>query len=120
MSALRAVGISKHFGGVAALSAVVFEYRPLDRANLRWVIRRALRNGGTMAELEWARQDWKTTARRAQETAAHAIRELANVRAALWNRDGSSAVRHLLVACTEIGKLLHLAGIRIKEYRKHP
>jgi hypothetical protein len=28
-------------------------------------------------------------------------------------------VRHLVRACVEFGKILHFAGIRIEEYRRH-
>jgi hypothetical protein len=38
-------------------------------------------------------------------------------RATLWNRDRSSAAWHLRRGCMAIGKILHLAGIRIEEYR---
>jgi glycosyltransferase involved in cell wall biosynthesis len=104
---------------IAAVDAVVFEHRPVNRANLRWVVRRELRNGGTIAGLEWGLCDWKTKIRRTQKAGAEAMRELARV-TMLWNRDRSSAARHLVRACVEIGRILHLAGIRIEEYGKHP
>jgi succinoglycan biosynthesis protein ExoM len=103
---------------VAARDAVVFEHRPLNRANLRWVVRRALRNGGTIAGIEWGRCDWKTKVRRVHTAIEDAMREGGRART-LWKRDRSSAVRHLVRACMEFGKILHSAGIRIEEYRKH-
>jgi hypothetical protein len=79
---------------IAAVSAVVFEHRPVNRANLRWIIRRELRSGGTIAQLEWGRCDWKTKFRRAHKACAEAMREAARV-STLWNRDRSGAVRQL-------------------------
>jgi len=103
---------------VAARDAVVFEYRPLNRANLRWVVRRALRNGGTSAGLEWCRCDRKTKVRRVHTAIKAAMREGVRV-STLWKRDRSTAVRHLVRACVEFGKILHFAGIRVEEYRRH-
>lgn len=105
---------------IAALDAVVFEYRPLDRANLRWVVRRSVRNGDTLAEIEWDRNDWKRTLRRTLKAGANAMHEVTRISSALWNQDHLSATRHLVVACMEIGKILHVIGIRVEEYRKHP
>jgi succinoglycan biosynthesis protein ExoM len=105
---------------IAALDAVVFEYRPRDRANLRWLVRRWVRNGVTMAELQWGRSDWKTTLRRTLKAGANAMHEVTRISSALWNQDHLSATRHLVLACMEIGKILHVMGIRIEEYRKHP
>ena len=103
---------------VAARDAVVFEHRPLDRANLRWVVRRALRNGSTIAGIEWGRSGWKTKVRRVHTAITAGMCEGERV-ITLWKRDRSTAVQHLVTACMEFGKILHLAGIRIQEYRKH-
>ena len=104
---------------VVAADVNVFESRPFTRANLRWVLRRALRNGGTFGAVEWDRSDRQTSAQRLARSGAEAIRHAAKV-VGLWNKDRSSTGRHIVRACEEVGKILHLAGIRIEEYRIHP
>ncbi|THD45217.1 MAG: glycosyltransferase family 2 protein [Bradyrhizobium sp.] len=105
---------------VSARHAVVFEERPVDRINLRWVVRRALRNGGTIVDLLWDDGGgFKTRSGRALRAGGEAIREAARV-GALWNRDRTRAMRHLVAACQEAGMVLRVAGFRVEEYRKHP
>ncbi len=104
---------------VVAADVDVFESRPFARANLRWVLRRALRNGGTFGAVEWGQSDRKTSARRLVTAGVETIRHSARV-VGLWNKDRSSSGRHIVRTCEEIGKILHLAGIRIEEYRTHP
>jgi succinoglycan biosynthesis protein ExoM len=104
---------------IVAANSSVFESRPVSRADLRWVLRRALRNGGTFGEVEWGRSDSKTHMRRLARSSLEAIRHAAKV-IRLWNRDRSGAGRHIVRSCEEIGKILHLAGIRVEEYRTHP
>jgi succinoglycan biosynthesis protein ExoM len=55
---------------IAAADAVISEYRAANRANLRWVVQRALRNGGTIADLTWGRRDWRTKIRRTLKAGA--------------------------------------------------
>jgi succinoglycan biosynthesis protein ExoM len=103
---------------VAAANALVFEHRPAARANLRWVVIRALRNGATIAEIEWAPGGFATQARRMLHSGRYAIARAASV-AAHWRRDRVLATRRLLQACEEVGKMLHLLGGSIEEYRTH-
>lgn len=104
---------------VVAADTNVFESRPLSRATLRWVIRRAVRNGGTFGEVEWGRSGWSTgLARLALASRSAAVNAFRVV--ALWNRDRRKAGRHIVWTCEEIGKILYLTGIRIEEYRSHP
>jgi succinoglycan biosynthesis protein ExoM len=105
---------------IAAAHAVVFEYRSANRANLRWLVRRGLRNGGTIVTAEGGPSDWKTQVRNTLSASAEAMRHVSRIASALWQRDGANAVRHLVGASVEIGKILWFAGIRIEEYRKHP
>lgn len=97
----------------------VFESRPFARANLRWVLRRAMRNGGTFGAVEWGQSDRRTSARRLGKAGVEAMRHAARV-VGLWNKDRLSSGRHIVRTCEEVGKILHLAGIRIEEYRTHP
>jgi hypothetical protein len=48
----------------------------------------------------------------------YAIARAASV-AAHWRRDRVLATRRLLQACEEVGKMLHLLGGSIEEYRTH-
>jgi succinoglycan biosynthesis protein ExoM len=104
---------------VAAPQAVAFESRPIDRTNLRWVMRRALRNGGTIVDVHWDRGGAKAQARRVLRAGGDAICEAVRAGAS-WHRDTTRAARHLVRACEEAGKILCVAGIRIEEYRNHP
>ncbi len=103
---------------VAAENAKVCEYRSAERANLRWVVRRAVRNGGTIASLDWGQT---TIGRRVSRlTGAAASGVGSAVRAIVeWNRDRHAAMRNLIRACEVFGKLMHAAGFRVEEYR-HP
>jgi hypothetical protein len=104
---------------VVAADVNVFESRPFARANLRWVLRRALRNGGTFGAVEWGQSDRKTSARRLARAGAETIRHFARV-VGLWNKNRSLSGRHIVRTGEEVGKILHLAGIKIEEYRTHP
>jgi glycosyltransferase involved in cell wall biosynthesis len=102
---------------VVAADTHVFEERPVSRANLRWVVRRAIRNGGTFGEVEWA--GGAKRLRRLTTAAGVAARSAARV-VALWHRDRPKAGRHIVRTGEEVGKMLYLTGIRIEEYRTHP
>jgi succinoglycan biosynthesis protein ExoM len=103
---------------VASASAVVYEYRPLARANISWVFRRALRNGGNNVELLWAAVSAPKRLWRALPCSARGLLELLRA-AAAFRRDPARAGRHLVEGGMEIGKLLFALGVRIEEYRHH-
>ncbi len=102
----------------ASSSALVFEYRPASRANLGWIVRRAIRNGATIADIEWRQMPAGQRFRRAVRTAAGAIVPAwqAGVH---WRRDRAGGLNELIIAAEGIGKLAHLCGIQIQEYRVH-
>ena len=103
---------------MAAAHAHTISYRPASRANLFWVARRALRNGGTVVEVLWGNPDCRLRMRNSRnagiDAAKHAIRA-----GLLWRRDKTLAVQHLVRACHGFGIVLRLFGIRIEEYRHH-
>jgi succinoglycan biosynthesis protein ExoM len=103
---------------VAAAQARTVSYRPASRANLYWVLRRALRNGGTSVEVDQGLGDWRQGVRRGWNASVEGMRQAARARR-YWRRDKSRAVRHLVQACGEFGKVLRQLGIRIEEYRHH-
>ncbi len=104
---------------VASATAVVFEHRSAARANLLWILRRALRNGGTVVELDWKEMSPTTRVRHGLKCGYAGGREL--IRAGIiWSRDRAETGRHVVSGGTEIGKLLHTLGMRIEEYRRHP
>jgi succinoglycan biosynthesis protein ExoM len=103
---------------VASASAVVFEYRPVGRANSAWIFRRALRNGGTAVELMWNTMSPAMRVRQGLKCGCAGAWEL--VRAGtVWNRDPATAGKHIIKGGEEIGKLLHAVGMRIEEFRHH-
>jgi hypothetical protein len=101
---------------VFATSALVFERRELSRANLRWAIRRALRNGATVVDVDWGQLGGTERLRRGL---ANAARGAADGFTALqsWRSDRKRSTRELLEAMQDIGTLLRVAGWRIEEYR---
>jgi succinoglycan biosynthesis protein ExoM len=104
---------------VAAAQACTVSYRPASRANLYWILRRALRYGGTWVELEWGDCDWKRRVRRTLGASVSGTSHIAKA-GRLWHRDKTTAARHLVESCQEFGKVLRQFGIRIEEYRHHP
>jgi succinoglycan biosynthesis protein ExoM len=103
---------------VAAPQARTFSYRPGSRANLYWIVRRAVRNGGTIVEICWRPCNWRQ--RIGNSWSAGIWGAKSAIRAGrLWHSDKTAAVQYLLTACQELGKLMRLLGIRIKEYRRH-
>jgi succinoglycan biosynthesis protein ExoM len=102
---------------VAAEAAIVFEYRPAARANSIWVFRRAMRNGGTVVELDWSAMSTAMRLRRGLRCGYEGGRELFRI-AAVWNRDRAKAGQHLVRGGEGIGKLLYTLGIRIEEFRR--
>ncbi len=103
---------------VEAANAHVFERRPAARANLRWITIRALRNGATIAEIEWKSGTFATQAARMLRSGRNAVTNAASA-ARHWRRDQRLATRHFVNGCDDIGKMLHLIGVRIEEYRTH-
>jgi hypothetical protein len=82
-------------------------------------MRRAIRNGGTIADLQWRHFDRKDLTRRLFKAFAELAGHASQV-GSKWKRDRAAAGRHFVRACEEAGKILHLAGIRVREYRVHP
>jgi succinoglycan biosynthesis protein ExoM len=103
---------------IAASQARTFEYRPIGRANLNWVMRRSFRTGGTIVEVDWVGCDWMGRIRRTVDAAIAGASQAAQV-AWHWRRDKSAATPHMVLACQEFGKVLRQCGIRIEEYRHH-
>jgi hypothetical protein len=104
---------------VASATAVVFEHRPAARANLLWILRRALRNGGNVVELDWKEMPSATRVRHGLKCGREGVRELIQA-GIVWSRDRAKAGRHVVSGGEEIGKLLYALGMRIEEYRRHP
>jgi succinoglycan biosynthesis protein ExoM len=103
---------------VTSATAIVFEHRSVARANLMWIFRRAMRNG-IFVEMD---QDTTSAATRLQRAlwfgwagGSQLLRA-----GAVWRRDRAKAGRYVVAGGNEIGKLLHMLGMRIEEYRHHP
>jgi succinoglycan biosynthesis protein ExoM len=104
---------------VAAAQARTVTQHPASRANLFWVMRRALRNGGTFVEICWGSLSWRQRMRAGWNAGTIGAKSVIRAGRRLWHRDKTAAIRHLISACTEFGKIARLLGIRIKEYRHH-
>jgi hypothetical protein len=103
---------------VASTTAVVFEYRPVSRANVNWIFRRALRNGVNWAELDQIMSAEKRI-RRGLGFGWTGGMELLRA-GAVVTRDPAKAGHHIVSGGYAIGKLLGIFGMRIQEYRHHP
>jgi len=103
---------------VASTTAVVFEYRPVSRANVNWIFRRAMRNGANRAELHQR----MSAAKRIQRGLGFGwTGGMELLRAgAIVTRNPAKAGRHIVSGGDAIGKLLGIFGMRIQEYRRHP
>ena len=104
---------------VASQEGTVCEYRPRKRANLRWIMRRALRNGGTIAAVGWERVGTAQHAFRTLRSGLTGVGEAAEA-IVRWDGDRELATHHLIRACEEMGKVLYTVGLKIEEYRNHP
>jgi len=103
---------------VAASQACTVGYRPASRANLYWMVRRALRNGGTNVEVDWGRYNLKQRVFLTLRAGGVAMRQGA-IAGCLWRWDKITAAQRLVRSCHEFGKVLRQFGIRIEEYRHH-
>jgi len=103
---------------VAAAEAGVFEYRPAHRANLRWVLRRGLKNGTLMAGREWS-QLGALARLNLGLLAGWQGMALAFAGLAGWRKDPAKAMGHLIEMASNIGRLASVFGIKIYEYRNH-
>jgi glycosyltransferase involved in cell wall biosynthesis len=103
---------------VASAQAQTVSYRPASRSNLFWVMRRALRDGGTTVQILSLPCNWRRrmllSCNAGFKGAKSAVRAGQH-----WRRDRTTAMDHLLWACQQFGGLLRLLGIRIEEFRHH-
>jgi len=103
---------------VTSKTAVVFEHRPVARANLFWIFRRAMRNGVTIAEFDRNEMSAATRVRSALRFGWAGGSQMLRAGAVL-KQDRGKAGHHIVKGGNEIGKLLHVLGMRIEEYRHH-
>ncbi|HZP19813.1 MAG TPA: glycosyltransferase family 2 protein [Bauldia sp.] len=104
---------------VGATAAGVFEYRALRRANLRWLVRRALRNGANFAEMEWSEESLGRRLNLGRRAAWAALRFAAEG-AFAWPRDKEKATEAFLRMGDRMGRFAGSLGLKIREYRVHP
>ena len=102
----------------ASSSALVYEYRTGRRADFRWVLKRATRNGATIADIEWRHVSGRA---KLNNGLAAVLRVPIHIcRAAVaWPRDRVLGLHHLIDAAEGLGKFAHVLGISIEEYRTH-
>jgi succinoglycan biosynthesis protein ExoM len=103
---------------VASTKAVVFEYRPVSRANVLWIFRRAMRNGANHPELDQNVMSGASL-RRGLRSGWTGGMELLRA-GVVVTRDPAKAGRHIVRGGDAIGKLLGTFGMRVEEYRHHP
>jgi glycosyltransferase involved in cell wall biosynthesis len=104
---------------VAAARAEAFEERPARRANLRWVLRRSLRNGANAGAAEAGRMSAPRRFAFGLAPGSHGI-AYGVLGAMAWAKDRRAAADHLINMAYEIGRLAGCLGFRVEEYRRHP
>jgi succinoglycan biosynthesis protein ExoM len=103
---------------VGAADAEVFEQRPADRANLRWVLRRAVKNGTLMAGREWSAFDTLWRISLGLRAGLHGV-GLGIAGLVTWRKDPGKAIAHLIAMADNFGRLAATFRVRIYEYRHH-
>ncbi len=100
----------------AGPGACVTEHREQARARHGWVLRRALRNGGNMVDLEWARAGRGHRLLLAARAMGRSVRDGA---AALRARRGNPLryVEKSIDAAEQFGRFLCVLGYRYPEYK---
>lgn len=101
----------------ASSGALVFEHRPGRRANLWWVLRRSIRNGATIADIEWRHFSRGVKLNKALASMLRAPIQILRA-ATVWRRDRIAGLHHLIDAAEGLGQLAHVLGLTIEEYRK--
>ncbi len=104
---------------VGSAAAVVFEHRPRRRASLRWLLRRALRNGTDRVTLQWRGLSRGRRLMRGLRAAVSGMCE-AWKGALDWPRDRLKATNHFLRMADKFGQFGGVLGMRVREYKVHP
>lgn len=99
----------------ADAAARATEHRAGERATVSWALRRSLRNGGNLADLQWQGyglgKRWLLAARGVVATPWHALRGLLHLR-----RSRLYAFERCLDIAENVGRFLSLCGYRYPEY----
>jgi len=105
-------------GGVfaaAGTAACVKEFREPARANLRWALRRSLRNGGNLADLQWAELPRHQRLRLALQSLRKASRHAWDA-ARNRSRNRLDRLERWIDAAECAGRGLSVLGYRCEEY----
>jgi len=103
---------------VGAERARVCEYRELGRANLRWVLRRSMRNGHNSFVREWSALSQGRRLALGVAAGWQGAKE-GIVAANAWRRNRRRAMDHFVDMGERWGRLAGVLGIPIQEYRNH-
>lgn len=95
--------------------ATVSEYREFARARYAWVVRRALRNGGNLADLQWRNLPRRDRLRLAGRSLRLFLRDARQARR-LARSNQLAFVEKTIDAAEHAGRVLCVAGYRYPEY----
>ena len=99
----------------AGSGACVTEFREYERANFWWVVRRSVRNGGNLADMQWRECSGFKKAGLAALSLKQAIAH--GWRACLLSRkDAEAFVEKTIDAGEQLGRMLSVFGYRYPEY----
>lgn len=95
--------------------ALVREYRDYERARYAWVVRRALRNGGNLADLQWSHHPRGKRMQLAFQALGQGLREAVQARR-LARVNSLAFVEKSIDAGMSLGRFLCVFGYRYAEY----
>lgn len=99
----------------AGPGALVTEHRDYQRGRYRWVLQRAIRNGGNLADMMWSHHPPAERRRLAYDALRKAFRQAREARA-LSRIDSTRFVNTSIEAGMNFGRFLCVLGYRYREY----
>lgn len=96
-------------------NASIIEHRPYDRARYAWVVRRALRNGGNLADMQWAHEKRLAKIHLALRSLKQGLSQAWKARR-LSKIDSLAFVEMSIDASVNFGRFLSVFGYRYPEY----
>ncbi|WP_245279227.1 glycosyltransferase family 2 protein [Mesorhizobium loti] len=97
--------------------ALVGSLHSSSNANMGWLLRRALRYGGTGAEIEWLHLPLRRRVKLGLRCIRPAVRDL-GLAALRWRSDKAGATKLLVSGTMSAGRLLRLLGRRVEIYKR--
>ena len=99
----------------AGPGAAVTEYRDYARARYAWVVRRGLRNGGNLADMQWAHASRRERLRLGLRSFGQALKDFRQARR-VASINALAFVEKTIDGSEQLGRFLSVLGYRYPEY----